>query len=186
HDDLQLLVRCREGDELAWRTLVLRHALKVYALILRWIGRADEAEDLTQAVFMQVSQDLGAYQETAAGLGGWLAVIARHQVVDRWRKSHAHPEPLLSESEILSHLPALADNPEPPLMPDEAGARMQRELASLPKDLRLPLSLKEIDRLEYAEIAEALDLPLGTVKSRINRARLELARRRLGRAEGER
>jgi RNA polymerase sigma-70 factor (ECF subfamily) len=180
-DDGELIPRCRRGDEAAWRELVARHTRRVFSMAYRFTGRVDEAEDLTQEVFVKVYQTLEQYREGDGAFGAWLGVVARHQAIDHYRRKRQERLRKVEDPETVERA---ADADEGPLADLERGERVrfvQRAVLALPRDLREPLILCDLQGLPYDDIAATLALPLGTVKSRINRARLELAKRLLAR-----
>jgi RNA polymerase sigma-70 factor (ECF subfamily) len=183
-NDRDVLRRCRAGDQAAWQELVSRHTRRVFGLAYRFCGRVDEAEDLTQEVFVKVFQNLHRFQETDAAFSTWLMSIARNQAIDHYRRRREERIRRAQDPEILEVL----SSPEPgPLGDVEQEERVQlvrSGLRALPADLREPLVLCDLQGLAYEQIAGALGIPLGTVKSRINRGRLELARRLRGRRQG--
>jgi RNA polymerase sigma-70 factor, ECF subfamily len=183
--EADLLDRCRRGEEAAWRQLVNGHARRVFALIYRLVQRSDQAEDLTQEVFIKVLRGLAGFRGTPDAFKAWLATLARNQAIDHWRKGGADRAQLTVENEILDSLPATDPDPEDAVYQEERARLLREGVRVLPKELRLPLMLRDLDGLGYDEIAQVLDLPLGTIKSRINRARLELARRMAGLRAGE-
>lgn len=177
----ELVERCRRGDQAAWRELVSRHTRKVFGLAYRFAGRVDEAEDLTQDVFVKVYQGLHRYRPEQAPFGSWLMTVARHQAIDHYRRRREERLRAAQEVETLETLPAPGESPLRSLEREERAQLVRRALRRLPHDLREALILCDLQGLAYEEIASALGIPLGTVKSRINRGRLELARRLLGR-----
>jgi RNA polymerase sigma-70 factor (ECF subfamily) len=175
--DSDLLDRCRRGEDAAWHELVTRHARKVFALAYRFSGRVDEAEDLTQEIFVKVYQSLDRYREAEGAFGGWLMTVARHHAIDHYRRRR---QERLSRSDDPRALESLTSSEESPLRTMERHERIQfvhRGLRSLPPELREPLILFDLQGIPYEEIATTLQIPLGTVKSRINRGRVELAKR---------
>jgi RNA polymerase sigma factor (sigma-70 family) len=176
-----LLPRCRAGDEVAWRELVTLHSRKVFGLAYRFTGRVDEAEDLTQEVFVKVYRTLDRYRETDGSFSAWLMAVARNHAIDHYRRRKEEMLRRADDPQLLEHMAASTEHPIASLEREERARLVHRGLRALPPELRLPLVLCDLQGLPYGEIAAALDLPLGTVKSRINRARLELAKRLLGR-----
>jgi RNA polymerase sigma-70 factor, ECF subfamily len=173
--DSGLLARCRTGDEAAWSELVGRHARRVYGVVYRFTGRVDEAEDLTQEVFVKVFQNLDRYRIEEGAFGAWLATVARHQAIDHYRRRRE--QRLQDDPETLDNMPAAGDGPLADLERDERVRLVHSGLRALPPDLRAPLVLCDLQGVSYEQAAEILGVPLGTVKSRINRGRLELAKR---------
>lgn len=181
--DSDLLQRCRAGDQAAWRDLVARHTRRVFNVAYRFVGRVDEAEDLTQEVFIKVYQSLDRYRQSEGSFTTWLTTVARNQVIDNYRRRREEKRRRLENPEILDVIASPEEGPLRGLERDERVEFVRRGLRALPADLREPLILCDLQGLPYEEVASILHVPLGTVKSRINRGRLELARRLLGRRQ---
>lgn len=179
--DADLLSRCRRGDEAAWHELVAQHTRKVFGLAYRFTGRVDEAEDLTQEVFVKVYQTLDRYREREGPFGGWLMAVARNHAIDHYRRRRQERLRRTEDPLVLEMTPAGDEHPIVGLEREERASLVHKGLRALPPDLRLPLVLCDLQGLPYEQIAAELQIPLGTVKSRINRARVELAKRLLGR-----
>jgi len=179
--DADLLPSCRGGDEAAWAKLVERHTRKVFGLAYRFTGRVDEAEDLTQEVFVKVYQTLDKYREADGPFGAWLMAVARNHAIDHYRRGRQERARRAEDPLVLELAPAREEHPIAGLEREERARLVHRGLRALPPELRLPLVLCDLQGLSYDEIAKSLEVPLGTVKSRINRARLELAKRLLAR-----
>jgi RNA polymerase sigma-70 factor (ECF subfamily) len=179
--DSDLLWRCREGDEASWRELVSRHARKVFGLAYRFTGRVDEAEDLTQEVFLKVYQTLDRYDAGAGSFGSWLMAVARNQSIDRYRRHRQEHQRRIQDPELIDHVASGDESPLRGLEREERIRLVHRGLRALPSELREVLVLFDLQGVPYDEIAGTLGIPLGTVKSRINRGRLELAKRLRGR-----
>jgi RNA polymerase sigma-70 factor (ECF subfamily) len=176
-----LLPRCRRGDEAAWRELVSLHTRRVFSLAYRFTGRVDEAEDLTQEIFVKVYQTLERYREGDGAFGGWLMAVARNHAIDHYRRRRHDALRKADDPEVLDGMASGDEGALGSLEREERVRLVHRGLRSLPEDLRVPLILCDLQGVSYDEIAGTLQIPLGTVKSRINRARLELARRLVGR-----
>ncbi|HEV8225021.1 MAG TPA: sigma-70 family RNA polymerase sigma factor, partial [Rubrobacteraceae bacterium] len=84
--EADLVQRCRAGDEAAWRELVARHTRRVFGIAYRFVGRVDEAEDLTQEVFVRIYQSLDRYRDTEGALSTWVGTVARNLAIDNYRK----------------------------------------------------------------------------------------------------
>lgn len=184
--DPDLLQRCRDGDEAAWRALVAEHGRRVFNLAYRFMGRVDEAEDVTQEVFVKVYRSLDRFRPEDGSFPAWLMTVARHHAIDRYRRrreeqTHAVPgDPSAT---------ATASSEEGPLRALEREERRQlvhRGVRALPAALREPIILCDLEGLSQEEAAASLGIPVGTVKSRLNRGRLELARRLLSARGGTR
>lgn len=180
-NESDLLLRCREGDEASWRELVARHARKVFGLAYRFTGRVDEAEDLTQEVFIKVYQTLERYDAGVGSFGSWLMAVARNQSIDRYRRCRQEHQRRVEDPEAVDLAPSGDESALRSLEREERVRLVHRGLRALPSELREVLVLFDLQGVPYDEIAETLGIPLGTVKSRINRGRLELAKRLRGR-----
>lgn len=180
-DGGDLLRRCRRGDENAWLELVQKHTRRVFSIAYRFSGRVDEAEDLTQEVFVKVYQGLSRYEPAAGAFGTWLGTVARNHAIDHYRRKREERARVTADPESLHTLPDHAEAQDHALEREERAQLVRRAVRALPAPLREAVVLCDLQGMPYEEIAETLALPLGTVKSRINRGRLELARRLLGR-----
>jgi RNA polymerase sigma-70 factor (ECF subfamily) len=176
--DKDLLLRCRRGDEAAWKALVARHTGRVFGLAYRFTGRVDEAEDLTQDIFVKVFQNLSRFDGEEAVFPAWLLTLARHSAIDHLRRGRMERQALPPEA--LDTVPSKAEGPERVFEKAERAGLVRRGLRSLPHELREALILRDLEGLSYEEAAKAAHVPVGTLKSRVNRGRLELARRLVG------
>ena len=175
--ETDLVGRCRRGDEAAWRELVGRHTRRVFGIAYRFVGRVDEAEDLTQDIFVKVFQSLDRYRESDGAFGTWVSTVARNHSIDDYRRRREERARKIDDPAVLDVLPAGDESALRSLERDEQARLVHRGLRALPKDLREPLVLCDLQGLSYEDVAATLAIPLGTVKSRINRGRIELARR---------
>jgi len=180
-NDSDLLLRCRRGDEAAWRDLVSRHTRRVFGLAYRFVGRVDEAEDLTQEIFVKVYQTMDRYRPDDGLFTSWLMAVARNQAIDHYRRRRQEHLRRVEAPEVLEDAPSGDESPLRTLEREERVKLVHRGLRALPTELREVLILFDLQGVPYEEIAGLLGVPLGTVKSRINRGRLELAKRLLGR-----
>jgi RNA polymerase sigma-70 factor (ECF subfamily) len=178
--DNDLLRRCKTGDQAAWQELVSRHTRRVFGVAYRFTGRVDEAEDLTQDIFVKVYQNLDRFRESEGAFGAWLLTLARHQAIDHYRGRRIERLRQAEDPAVLERVSAPGDSALGNIERDERVRFVHRGLRALPAELRQVLILCDLEGVAYDEIARMLHLPLGTVKSRINRGRLELARRLLG------
>lgn len=170
------LAACRRGDGHAFRTLVECYQDRVYALCVALAGRAD-AEDLAQETFLRVHQAIGRFDPAgAATLGGWILTIARRLCHDRARSARLRVEVAVgAELETA----AATRGPEEAVLGASLVAALHVALAALPEEQRAVFALREWDGLEYEEIAAVEGVPVGTVRSRLARAR-EALRAALG------
>ena len=177
--DAELVEKCRTGDHEAWEIIVRRRHSRIYNLAYRFTGRFDEAEDLTQEVFLKVYRTLHSYRPESGALETWIVRVARNHFIDHYRK---HKTERTQTGALEDHHEAMVsptlrvETPSQALDRKETANRVHRLLALLPEDQREAVILRDLEELTYEEIAELLDLPIGTVKSRINRGRIELAR----------
>ena len=183
HTDSELLQRCRGGDQAAWRELVARHTRKVFSVAYRFLGRVDEAEDVTQDVFVKLYLNLDRYRPQEGNFGAWLSSVARNHVIDHYRRRREERRRRLEDPAVLEVIASGEEGPQRQLERDERVDFVRRGLRALPPDLREPIVLCDLRGLSYDEAATALGIPLGTVKSRINRGRLELAKRLMARQQ---
>ena len=177
--DQSLVSRCLGGDEAAWEELVRQHTRQVYGLCFRFTNSAQEAQDLTQEVFLRVFKTIKTFRSTEGSFGTWLARVTRNLLIDHYRRTR---QQRVTDS-IEDQLPVLeqvgtsgAARPDQALAGREASEILQATLQKLSPDLREAVILRDLQEMEYREIADVLDIPEGTVKSRINRGRAELAR----------
>jgi RNA polymerase sigma-70 factor (ECF subfamily) len=178
-NETDLVGRCRRGDEAAWGELVKRHTRRVFGIAYRFVGRVDEAEDLTQDIFVKVFQSLDRYRESDGAFSTWVGTVARNHAIDNYRRRREEKSRRIEDPAVLDTVATGEDSPLRSLERADQARLVHRGLRSLPADLREPLILCDLKGISYEDAAAALDIPLGTVKSRINRGRLELARRLL-------
>ena len=176
--DAQLVQQCLRGHGQAWEELVHRHSRRVFNLCYRFTGNSTEAEDLSQEVFLKIYRSLASYREISGGFATWLTSVTRNLLVDHYRRTKRDR---LTDS-IEEEMPRLEEKHSGGRMPDQIVAeaqlstQVQQALARLSPELREAVILRDLQGLEYGEIREVLLVPEGTVKSRINRGRIELAR----------
>jgi len=174
----ELLDRCLAGEDSAWEALLKSYNRKIYNLCYRFTGRAEEAEDVTQEVFIKVFQTLKSYHAAQGSFTTWLNRVARNHLVDHYRRA---PKDRVTSS-LEDELPEAEQHPSPHMEPTgqvesrERREVLQQALDKLSPDLREAVILRDLHDLDYEEIAQVLSVPQGTVKSRINRGRLELGR----------
>jgi len=175
--DYTIVERCLSGDAAAWEELVRLHTRRVYGLCYRFTGRESEAQDLTQDVFLRVFRALGSFRSTEGSFTTWLARLTRNLLIDHYRRTRNERvtdsiEEQLPRIEGVS-APKRADSA---VAGREASELLQAALGKLSPELRETIILRDLQEMEYREIAEVLAIPEGTVKSRLNRGRAELAR----------
>jgi RNA polymerase sigma-70 factor, ECF subfamily len=177
--DQSLVGRCLGGDETAWEELVRVHTRQVYGLCFRFTNSGSEAQDLTQEVFLRVFRTIKSFRSTEGSFTTWLSRVTRNLLIDHYRRTR---QERVTDS-IEEQLPVLemegasaGARPDHQLAGREASEILQATLQKLSPDLREAVILRDLQELEYREIADVLAIPEGTVKSRINRGRAELAR----------
>ena len=182
----ELANSCLLGDPYAWEALVRSQQRRVYALCYRFTGSANEAEDLTQDVFLKVYRNLRSFDPARASFGVWLTALTRNLLVDHYRRSRMDraseslDETASGDEEGPTRAERLADTrgggQERHVAGIELRAKIQTALAQVSPELREAVILRDLEDMDYREIAETLCIPQGTVKSRISRGRAELAR----------
>ena len=171
-----LLERCRQNDELAWERLVRQHQARLYALVHHYVGNADDAHDLTQEVFVRIYRNLDACTEEKHFIP-WTIRIARNACIDHLRRRKARPPAHDVAVDEMVDLASSGPRPDEALLADDRKRLVHLALRQLSELSREIILLKDIQDLSLEEIATMLDVPIGTVKSRCNRARIELARK---------
>lgn len=170
----QLIERCQKGDELAWEALVRQYQSRIYGLAYHYLGNAEDARDLAQEVFVRLYQNLGICTD-AGTFVPWMMRIARNLCIDHIRRKKARPPGEDVSVEERPNLPDQSQTPEELYAADKRKRLIYRALQTLTSLNREIIILKEIQGLSLEEIASILSVPLGTIKSRSHRARLELA-----------
>jgi len=175
-DDQQLIAECLAGRTEAFGQLVVRYQDRLYNTLLNVLGSADDARDIAQDTFVQAFQKLDTFRGQSA-FYSWLFRIAMNAAISQKRKTRLMPISIDVARERSGIEPA---DDRPDNIPSHSLERSERQilvrtaLAELPEEFRIVLVLKEMEGLKYEEIAEIVDCPIGTVRSRIHRARSEL------------
>ena len=171
-----VIQRCLAGDQDAWSQIVRQHWRKVFNIAYKFTGKHDEAEDLTQDVFLKIFKSLNTF-DRRANFQTWLVSVSRNLCIDHYRSVRKERETIDRDVDAGELTPA-ASTPSAYVQLEQRGRveLLRRALAELPPTLRSAVMLRDIQELSYQEIADHLQLPEGTVKSRINRGRTELAR----------
>ena len=171
-----LIERCLGGDQQAWEEIVRRHWRKVFNVAYKFVGRHDEAEDLTQDIFLKIFKALHTF-DRRANFRTWLVSISRNLCIDHYRSVRKERETIARDVDASLLAPVSRDrSPYGEMEHTDLRQWIRRALAELPATLREAVVLRDLQEFSYQEIADRLALPEGTVKSRINRGRLELAR----------
>ena len=176
--DSQLIERCLGGDEAAWEDLVRVHTRRVYAIAYRFTGSDHQAQDLTQEVFLRVFRSLKQFRAGEGSFAVWLGRLTRNLLIDHYRKSKSDraTDSIEERLPMIEESTAMSARTDGMLAGREASEMLQAGLQKLSPELRETVILRDLEELEYREIAQVLQVPEGTVKSRLNRGRAELAR----------
>ena len=184
----QTVRRCLDGDSVAWAELVRAHHKRVYGLCYRFTGSATDAEDLTQDVFLKIYSNLGSFDTARGSLQVWIATMTRNLLVDNFRRTkNLRATGSLDEGwneapeehqglKPVDRLIARDASPHEMAAKKELAKMVQAALAQVSTELREAVILRDLQDMDYKEIAQVLGIPEGTVKSRISRGRAELAR----------
>src|SRR5215831_16370883 len=176
--DLRLIERCLAGEDVAWEDLVKVHTRRVYSICYRFTGSDHEAQDLTQEVFLRVFRSLKSFRAGEGSFSVWLARLSRNLLIDNYRRTKLDraTDSIEEQLPMLEEKTAMISRTEGMVAGREASELLQAALQKLSPELRETVILRDLEELEYREIAQVLNVPEGTVKSRLNRGRAELAR----------
>jgi RNA polymerase sigma-70 factor (ECF subfamily) len=180
-----LVRRCVAGDAAAWEEIVQRYHRRIYNICYRFCGSSDDAQDLTQEVFIKMYRTLNSYDSTRGAFMTWVTTVTRNLLVDNFRKgkhdrltdsidtvSSEHEDAMPLSDQIEDQGP----KPDARVQSRETRDTVHLALQKLSPELREAVILRDLQDMDYREIATTLNVPEGTVKSRINRGRVELAR----------
>ena len=180
-----LVRRCVAGDAVAWDEIVQRYHRRIYNICYRFAGSADDAQDLTQEVFIRMYRTLNSYDVGRGAFMTWVTTLTRNLLVDHFRKTKHdrltdsldttasdNPDAMTLSDRIPDEGPA----PDSGVQSRETRDAVHQALQKLSPELREAVILRDLQDMDYREIATVLKVPEGTVKSRINRGRAELAR----------
>jgi RNA polymerase sigma-70 factor (ECF subfamily) len=174
----ELVRRAHAGDGLAWEEIVTAFSRRVFNLAYRFTSNVEAAEDLTQEVFIRVYRSLDQYDPKQGDLANWLMRLARNLVIDDYRHRQRNPQNSMADAvdDHQYHLRAVGGGAQKEMERRELASQVQEGIDKLPADLKTCVILRDIEELTYQEIVDVLKIPEGTVKSRINRGRIELAK----------
>jgi RNA polymerase sigma-70 factor, ECF subfamily len=188
-EDIQVVAalvrRCVAGDAAAWEEIVQRYHRRIYNICYRFAGSADDAQDLTQDVFIKMYKTLSTYDIERGAFMTWVTTITRNLLVDHFRKSKhdrltdSLDTPVSEHDDAMPLSEQIEDKALPPdahVQSRETSQTVHQALQKLSPELREAVVLRDLQDMDYREIATVLKVPEGTVKSRINRGRAELAR----------
>jgi RNA polymerase sigma-70 factor (ECF subfamily) len=181
-DDKELVARARKGDEAAYRELLERFRRPVFSLIYRMIGDREQAEDLAQESFVKAFNNLDSYNPNYR-FSSWLFKIANNHAIDHLRRArlptvsiHGSPHAVDPEREEETRivLETQDESPEQEFLALELGSEIEQAISKLRPEYRTAVILRHVENRPYEEIAEIMDVPIGTVKTFLHRARAEL------------
>jgi len=170
-----LIEQCLAGDQVAWEQIVRQNWRKVFNVAYKFVGKHDEAEDLTQDIFLKIFKALKTF-DRRANFQTWIISISRNLCIDHYRSVRKERQTIARDVDSNDLQPAtLERGPYAQAEHQDLRAQLRQALEALPITLRTAVVLRDLQELSYQEIADRLGLPEGTVKSRINRGRIELA-----------
>lgn len=174
----ELVRKARAGDGVAWEQIVTAFSRRIFNLAYRFTSNPESAEDLTQEVFVRIYRTLEQYDPKQGDLANWLMRLARNLIIDDYRHRQRNPQNSMADAvdDHQYHLRAVGTSAHKELERRELAAQVQEGIDKLPPDLKTCVILRDIEELTYQEIVDILEIPEGTVKSRINRGRIELAK----------
>lgn len=177
-DDRGLVRLCLEQGsktQLAWEEVVRRFRRRVFGIAYKFTGRYEESQDLTQEIFLRVFKSLDKF-DSNADFGTWLYSVSRNHCIDHYRSGRRERELLVRHEMSFEDFASSRFDPHRAVEVRDKKELLSKALLTLPEKLRQAVVLRDIKGLTYQEIVERLGLPEGTVKSRINRGRIELGR----------
>jgi RNA polymerase sigma-70 factor, ECF subfamily len=180
----EVVRRCMDGDSGAWAELVRTHHRRVYGLCYRFTNNSADAEDLTQDVFLKIYSNLASFDTARGSLQVWITTMTRNLLVDNFRRTRNQRSTdsldagwdETDELRPIDRLQASGASPHEKAAQKELAKMVQGALAKVSVELREAVILRDLQDMDYKEIAQVLGIPEGTVKSRISRGRAELAR----------
>jgi len=175
-EEKDLVDRCRQGNDEAWRQLVDQFGQKVYSIAYHFTLKREDAEELAQEIFLKVFENLHRY-DGSFPLTAWLVSLSRNLCIDRYRRRKREKSFRFVSDDAVAPLLQSSDDPSSEAIKKERIKILFWALSEIPEDLAEILVLRDLDGLAYDEIGKALELPDGTVKSRLFRARAEVSRK---------
>ncbi|GMR24564.1 MAG: RNA polymerase sigma factor SigE [Acidobacteriota bacterium] len=180
-EDAELARRCAQSDESAWAMLVERYQRRIWHVAFQFTGRADEAEELTQEIFLHLLAAFASF-DSSGSLPAWIQRVARNYAIDHYRRRRRERSYVTDGEEFENAVRFTEDrdassDPHRVLEHKDLSGWLRDTIDRLPVELAQAVILRDLQEMSYEDMARALNVPLGTVKSRINRGRVELARR---------
>jgi len=175
--ECSLVKQCLERNNTAWEVIINRYSRRIFNLSYRFTGRKEEAEDLTQEIFIRIYQNLGSFRADSGSLQHWILRVARNLIIDCYRQKKPFQNSIGSEEmETMNLQDHRTPTPFRRAEQAEASKFLKEGLSALDPELKDAIVLRYVRGLAYREIASILDVPEGTIKSRISRGRSQLAR----------
>jgi RNA polymerase sigma-70 factor (ECF subfamily) len=174
--DLLLARRAAAGRVEAWEELLALYSERIYNLALHFAGGAEDAEDLTQEIFLRLYQNLRLYRGDVP-LAAWALRLSRNLCIDHYRRARRERRAAAVSEEVLARMPAGGGDPQAEAQRRQQLRAVYRELEAMPEDLAEVVLLRDLQGWSLEETAAWLEVPVGTVKSRLHRGRNELAGR---------
>lgn len=169
----KVVKECLEGKAEAWRLLVDTFSRRIFNMAYQFCGGYEEAEDLTQEIFMKIYTSLAKY-DSRKNFTAWVLTVAKNHLIDAYRKTKREK---IQREDFNEHLQAgIEPSPEAEMMAEQSRKLVWKGLGQLSPEIRLAIILKEIQGKSYEEVADIMNIPVGTVKSKINRGKIQLAR----------
>jgi RNA polymerase sigma-70 factor (ECF subfamily) len=175
-DERGLVERCRQGEDEAWRELVDLFGQKIYSVAYHFTLKREDAEELAQEIFLKIFENLHRF-DGGFPLAAWIVSLSRNLCIDRYRRRKREKSFRFVTDDAVSPMLTSSDDPAADALKKERTKILFSALAEIPEDLAEILVLRDLDGLAYEEIGRALALPDGTVKSRLFRARTEVAKK---------
>ena len=173
--DEELISRFQNGDERAYVELVNRYKDRLLNFVFQFLGDIEQAEDVVQDTMLRLYEKKHYYKEIAK-FSTWIYTIARNLANTELRKKKRRKTTNLSQlsKERQFEIPAIQDNVDQSLQNEFINDRIQSAISNLPEHFKVVIILRDIQELSYEDISNIVEVPLGTIKSRINRARIQL------------
>lgn len=165
-----LVKRCKSGDQEAWHMIIDQYSKTIYNMALNFTGNSDDASDITQDIFLKIYNNIDKFSEEK-NFHSWLLKLSKNYCIDFWRKHKRE----LTNLELDENISGDGQTPEDAVIQDYDISTLREKMTQLAPELRVLLIMRDIQDFSYAEISQHLNIPLGTVKSRINRGRVKLA-----------
>ncbi len=174
--DLLLARRAAAGRVEAWEELLALYSERIYNLALHFAGGAEDAEDLTQEIFLRLYQNLRLYRGDVP-LAAWALRLSRNLCIDHYRRARRERRAAAVSEEVLAQMPSGDGDPQAEAQRRQQLRTVYRELEAMSEDLAEAVLLRDLQGWSLEETAAWLEVPVGTVKSRLHRGRIELAGR---------